>query len=233
MNHRTGFSSASDRKKKANKIRLIIEEFRPIDSTHRVLDIRTGSGEIASILGEVARVTSVDIEDIRTTLDGFQFVKLHDQNLPFPDRTFDVIISNHVIEHLDDQHKHVSEMARVLKDDGLVYLATPNRIWPWEFHYHIALLRYLPHPLFIHALKKLKKYREDIKLLSLTALKKLLGEHFITHICSDRICKNPEKYQLHCPNWLTRLLHGIPLDLYTRMAFVHPALVTVLKKKTW
>jgi len=231
MSHRTGFSSVSDRRRKAKKISLILDEFRPLDSTQYVLDIGTGSGEIAGILGETAHVTSVDIDDTRTIQDGFQFIKIHDQTLPFPDRSFDVIISNHVIEHLDNPKEHVDEIARVLKEDGLVYLATPNRLWPWEFHYRLPLLHYLPYPLFAFILKLMKRYKEDVKLLSLSGLKKLLNEHFVTHIRSDGICQHPEKYDLNYPRWLIRALNVLPLGLYTRLAFIHPTLVLVLKKR--
>jgi 2-polyprenyl-3-methyl-5-hydroxy-6-metoxy-1,4-benzoquinol methylase len=63
--------------------------------------------------------------------------------LPFPDEYFDVVVSNHVIEHVSDQQLHLSEIARVLKPNGVVYLATPNRLWPWEVHYRVLVLHYL------------------------------------------------------------------------------------------
>ena len=50
--------------------------------------------------------------------------------LPFDDARFDVVISNHVIEHVGDeaaQHAHLREIRRVMKADGSAYLAVPNR----------------------------------------------------------------------------------------------------------
>lgn len=230
MSHRKGFSSVSDRRKKADKIRLILDQFRRVNSAQSVLDIGTGSGEIACALGEIAQVTSVDIEDNRTVRHGFRFIETKDETLPFPDKSFDIIISNHVIEHLDNPQKHISEIARVLKEEGLVYLATPNRIWPWEFHYRLPFLHYLPQPLFVFALKALKRYREDVRLFSVNRLKKLLRMHFDAQLCSDRICKNPEKYHLDYPPFLVRILNRLPLGVYTKLACIHPTLIFVLKK---
>ncbi len=39
-------------------------------------------------------------------------------NLPFEDRTFDVILCNHVLEHIPDDGKAMQEMYRVLKHGG-------------------------------------------------------------------------------------------------------------------
>ncbi|WP_300367238.1 class I SAM-dependent methyltransferase [Brachyspira sp.] len=46
-------------------------------------------------------------------------------NLPFENNFFDLIISSHVIEHIEDENKILSEFNRVLKDDGLIFLSFP------------------------------------------------------------------------------------------------------------
>lgn len=38
--------------------------------------------------------------------------------LPFPDNTFDVVLCNHVLEHIPDDHKAMSELYRVMKRGG-------------------------------------------------------------------------------------------------------------------
>jgi 2-polyprenyl-3-methyl-5-hydroxy-6-metoxy-1,4-benzoquinol methylase len=49
--------------------------------------------------------------------------------LPFPDATFDVVLSTEVIEHVPDPALAVKEFARVLKPGGHLVLSTPNRFW--------------------------------------------------------------------------------------------------------
>lgn len=43
------------------------------------------------------------------------------------DKSFDAIIAFEVFEHLRDQKRFLAEMARVLRDDGLFVVSTPNR----------------------------------------------------------------------------------------------------------
>lgn len=117
----------------------------------RMLEIGTGSGGIAHYFATHPKlnceVEAVDIEDNRQLKDGHRFTLVKDVHLPFLDHSFDVVISNHVIEHVGDftaQRDHLSEMYRVLKPGGLAYLALPNR-WQWkEPHYRLAGLRWLP-----------------------------------------------------------------------------------------
>lgn len=46
-------------------------------------------------------------------------------NIPFPDDFFDVVIANHVIEHIPDEKQALSEVERVLKRDGFAFINTP------------------------------------------------------------------------------------------------------------
>jgi SAM-dependent methyltransferase len=46
--------------------------------------------------------------------------------MPFPDNTFDLVICNHVIEHVPAWETLAQELYRVARPGGLVYVATPN-----------------------------------------------------------------------------------------------------------
>src|SRR5512134_69732 len=54
--------------------------------------------------------------------------------IPLPPSTFDLILSHEVIEHVQDDHAAISEMIRVLKPGGRVFLFCPNRGYPFETH---------------------------------------------------------------------------------------------------
>lgn len=45
--------------------------------------------------------------------------------LPFPESHFDLLIANHVLEHVDDDRRAVAEIVRVLKPGGYAILQTP------------------------------------------------------------------------------------------------------------
>jgi ubiquinone/menaquinone biosynthesis C-methylase UbiE len=49
------------------------------------------------------------------------------ENLPFPDNTFDVIVSAHVLEHIRNDHLVIKECARILKPGGELIIFVPGR----------------------------------------------------------------------------------------------------------
>lgn len=96
-----------------------------------VLDIGCGNGDISSYFGQNNRVVGVDVTDRRQGRQGpFQFQLLTSERLPFESGSFDVVLSHHVIEHVVDQDLHLAEARRVLRADGVLYLATPNKTSP-------------------------------------------------------------------------------------------------------
>ena len=76
------------------------------------------------------------------------------ERLPYPDNVFDAVLSNEVIEHVQDDRAAVAEMARVLRPGGRLLLFCPNRWYPVETHGiywrgryrfgNIPLVNYLP-----------------------------------------------------------------------------------------
>ena len=54
-------------------------------------------------------------------------VKADIQNLPFLDNSYDVIFCNHVLEHVEDDTKALSELFRVMKPGGWGILQVPIR----------------------------------------------------------------------------------------------------------
>ena len=138
------------REEKSRKIQAILEAERELRGVV-LLEVGVGSGIIAARLAEAVGPTGgvwgVDVRDTRVVTDGFRFGLVEATKLEFADRFFDVVVSNHVLEHVggrSQQVAHLREIARVLKDDGVAYLATPNRWTLVEPHYHLPLLSWLP-----------------------------------------------------------------------------------------
>lgn len=136
---------------KAMKIeRLLDLAHRP--QPIRMLEIGTGSGGIAHYFATHPSlrcdVTAVDVVDNRLVHDGYAYLQVQDVELPFVGASFDVIITNHVIEHVGDavaQARHLAEVHRVMKPDGVGYLAVPNRWMITEPHYRLKFLSWWPH----------------------------------------------------------------------------------------
>ena len=53
-------------------------------------------------------------------------VKMDIHDIPFPDNTFDVAFCNHVMEHVDDYVRAMSELYRVLKPGGWALIQSPQ-----------------------------------------------------------------------------------------------------------
>jgi SAM-dependent methyltransferase len=78
------------------------------------------------------------------------------EHLPFPDASFDLVLSHEVLEHVQDDVQAVKEIVRVLKPGGRLVLFVPNRGYPFETHgvywrgrYHFGnkpLVNWLPRP---------------------------------------------------------------------------------------
>lgn len=122
-----------DRSKKARMIDAILEDFggAPVEGL-RTLDLGCGNGGISDHFAAANEHYAVDVVDQRRSgTAGYTFKLISDEHLPFEDAFFDVVISNHVIEHVSDQQGHLSEVRRVLRPAGCVYLATPNRSSPF------------------------------------------------------------------------------------------------------
>ena len=54
-------------------------------------------------------------------------VKADILDLPFEDESFDVIFCNHVLEHIEDDRKAMSELYRVMKKGGWGILQVPMK----------------------------------------------------------------------------------------------------------
>jgi len=140
----------SSRIVKAKKIEILLQ-LRLSDKPLRILEVGCGSGGIAHYFAMHEQlkcdVSAVDVCDNRLVWDSYNFQKVSGVELPFSNNSFDVVITNHVIEHVGDWNQqllHVKEIRRVLTPTGQCYLAVPNRWMLTEPHYQLKFLSWLP-----------------------------------------------------------------------------------------
>lgn len=161
-NIRSSHVTSNNRRNKAIKIEKIISKNRAFNTNDKILEVGTGSGGIAAYFSQHSAqfiVDSVDIVDHREFKGDYNFQLIENTNLPFNSNSFDFVITNHVIEHVgeySEQMNHLKEIHRVLKENGIVYLAVPNRWMIIEPHYQLIFLSWLPKR---YRSKYLKKFR--------------------------------------------------------------------------
>ncbi len=102
-----------------------------------VLDVACGTGYGSALLARQAHhVVGVDISAetieyaraLYAPETNLEFRQAECAALPFPDATFDAIVSFETIEHIQEQAQFLDEVRRVLRPDGLFVLSSPNKL---------------------------------------------------------------------------------------------------------
>jgi arsenite methyltransferase len=108
-----------------------------LNSRERVLDLGSGAGTdslvAAQMVGEQGHIIGIDmtsamLEKARAAaaemgMTNVEFVEGEAEHLPFPDGSFDVVISNGVIDLIPDKDAVFSELERVLEPGGRMQIA--------------------------------------------------------------------------------------------------------------
>jgi len=216
---------------KAKKIEAVVEDFKRIKEC-KILDIGCGSGIIASYLGKKAKkVWALDLVDERVEKRYFNFKKVKNEALPFKNEFFNAVISNQVIEHVNNKEKHLSEIKRVLKNDGICYLATANKFVIKEPHYNLLFLSWLPKNLADFYIKlKRKGDNYDIRLLSFNSCtKSFKNAGFKVINYTPLVLMHPKKYCLES-SAMVKLAGKLPQFILTKLNSFMPSYIFVLKK---
>jgi SAM-dependent methyltransferase len=181
-----------------------------------VLDLGSGEGGTSKVFSENNFVVSFDLSLIRLQrqkgfvissessseksltnnkngfLSSFEMTEPELVNgtalqLPFSNHSFDLIIIQDVIEHLNDVNDFYSEVKRILKSNGTLYLSTPNKLSVFNFiadpHFGLPFISILKREsikkYFLKHFRKEDYNRKDIaQLLSLNELIKLFNKDY-------------------------------------------------------
>jgi ubiquinone/menaquinone biosynthesis C-methylase UbiE len=224
------FVSLYNRQIKAKKIESVIQDALQKSAIEdmNMLDIGCGVGLITEYFAEKNKVYCVDVDDNLKVADRSKlvFALVTSSALPFDDNFFDIVISNHVIEHVPDQSMHINEIKRVLKPGGICYLATPNWNYPIEPHYKIPLIHYFPKRLFHGILRLFGKYKEDLFLLSYQEIKRLFQREEMSFVeYTAKVLKYPDQFHLGFNG-----LRLIPMAILKTLQRCSPTNIFILRK---
>lgn len=105
------------------------------------------------------QLTAVGVDDasfLAVAYPGLTFIRADGRRLPFKDASFDFVHSNAVLEHVGSRERQMiflREVWRVARKG--VFVTTPNRWFPVEFHTVLPLAHWLPAPFFRSILRTL------------------------------------------------------------------------------
>jgi hypothetical protein len=136
---------------------IFIREFNPT-SEDTILDVGASRDDHISsnylekhypYTDKITALSNIDASELERLHPGLRFVQGDGRKLPFADKSFDIVFSHAVIEHVgsrSNQGNFIKELTRVSRK-GVVF-TTPNRWHPVETHIGLPFIQYLPPQLF-------------------------------------------------------------------------------------
>ena len=123
-------------------------------SNIKIIDLGCGMGWLSVELARYCpNVIGIDLSDEAVNLaksyqetEGVhvKFEKGDASATKYPAKHFDVAIVSHVLEHAQSHDGPIREAKRILKTNGILIIASPNKFWPIEQHFYLPFLHWLP-----------------------------------------------------------------------------------------
>jgi 2-polyprenyl-3-methyl-5-hydroxy-6-metoxy-1,4-benzoquinol methylase len=157
-----------------------------------ILDLGSGQGGTAKVLSEKNTVISLDLNIVRLKSqedfkDNILRINGDALNVPLKTDSFDLIVLQDVIEHVNNPQSLLNSLHTLLKKNGTLYLSTPNKFSVfniisdphWGFPVVSLLKRENIRKYFLQVFRKSEAERNDIaELHSLEELLKLFTSKF-------------------------------------------------------
>ncbi len=222
------------RRQKARKILAVLEHFLGRDDLAGldVLDLGTSAGFIAAALSqEGGRVVGVDIDEPglakanRRFGGEVSFLRASGDRLPLDDGSVDVIVFNHIYEHVVDADAVMDEIRRVLRPDGVVYLGLANRLGVVEPHHKLPFLSYLPPKIadrYMRAAKKGDAYHERFR--TRPGLRKMVGG---LHVWDYTLPVIADPDTFHARDIVPDALSAVPAPVLGRLIGLLPTYIWI------
>ena len=97
----------------------------------------------------ITSISNLDCSSLKKKFTKVKFIKGDARKMKFRNNSFDTVYSSATIEHVgsrSNQKKFVKECYRVSRKD--IFITTPNKFYPIEFHTKLPLLHFLPSKIY-------------------------------------------------------------------------------------
>lgn len=97
-----------------------------------IIDLGCGDGRFTSFVGMFGKTEGLElsekaVEEASKLYPHVKFMYGSALDHPLPENTYDVVISQEVLEHLEDQEAYLKVCHKILKVNGYLILTTPNK----------------------------------------------------------------------------------------------------------
>ena len=97
----------------------------------------------------ITSLSNLDCSSLKKKFTKVKFIKGDARKMKFRNNSFDTVYSSATIEHVgsrSNQKKFVKECCRVSRKN--IFITTPNKFYPIEFHTKLPLLHFLPSKIY-------------------------------------------------------------------------------------
>jgi hypothetical protein len=154
---------------------------------------------------KITCVSNVKLNKIKQRYPEIKTLQCDGREIPLKNNSFDIVISNATIEHVGNkrnQTKFIKEAVRLSKK--LVFISTPNRYFPIDFHTLIPLIHWFPKKIHRFILKKI-----GLDFFSKESNLNLLSDNELRNICQNLKIKNYTINKIRILGFCTNLVLSI------------------------
>jgi SAM-dependent methyltransferase len=241
-----------------SKLFMILEHVKQLtkENMHiRIMDYGCGGGQLLTYLRVLGytNLTGIDVGNaekkyILNTMHnnmGFKtsiFFIYDGVTLPFSNLSFDIVISQQVLEHVHNVERYFSESGRVLSPKGQMLLEFPHRLVPFDTHTRMWFVHYFPLAIRDIIYDKYRKgkskyYNDLLNLQPIWYYKKLLNTMFsrVIDVSEDRIenfaYQDHYEGNIHVRIFVDKLIHLLIIGkLFKKIFSVFSSTTLVISK---
>jgi SAM-dependent methyltransferase len=206
----------------------------------RVLDVGCSAGLMTREIGTHAQFTigleiaadAVKYAGARHSRRGqVAFIRGSAECLPFPAAAFDLVICNHVYEHVRDLHALLAEIERVLRPGGICWFAAGHTFQFLEPHHRLPFLSMMPRScagVLMRLFRRGNSYEE--RFIPPWRLRSILRVIGTPRLASAAALRDPERYELATGLLRSRLARRLVRRVAGPAAWLAPTHLWIVEK---
>ena len=202
-----------------SKLKLINSE----SQKGTILDIGAGTGDFLTVLkNDGWQITGIEPNEKAKAIAISKGITFADSLEGLQNNSFDVITMWHVLEHVPDVEKQISELKRLLKPNGTIFIAVPNfNSFDANYYGHFWAAFDVPRHLW-HFSKTAIKKLFAIQNLDLVKIIPMKFDSFYVSLLS-------EKYKTGKMNFIKAFLIGLKSNRYGKQNLEYSSHIYVIK----